>query len=55
MRASPAKYNLALPAGAYYTAGETPRAPRTSQVVLWFAGCGCAGQRLRAGDALCCI
>ena len=34
------------PAGAYYTAGETPRAPRASQAVLWFAGCGCAGQGL---------
>ena len=27
MRALPAKYNLALPAGAFYTAGETPALP----------------------------
>ena len=53
MRALPAKYNLALPAGTFYTAGETPCAPRASQAALCFAGCGCAGQRLRAGyDAL---
>ena len=32
MRALPAKYNLAIPAGAYYTVGETPCAAR--RVVL---------------------
>ena len=32
MRASPAKYNLAFPAGTFYTAGETPRAPRGTEL-----------------------